>query len=62
MDLNARVSVSVWTSGGRLLRWAVISQRDEAANPVRGRGGVDAGQDKVAGVGAGVCSFSRRGW
>ena len=37
-------------------------QRDEAADPVRGRGGVEARQDKVAGVGAGVGSCRGRAW
>ena len=37
-------------------------QRDEAADPVRGRGGVEARQDKEAGVGAGVCSCRGRAW
>ena len=36
--------------------------RDETADPVRGRGGVDAGQDKVAGVGAGARSGGWCAW
>ena len=38
-------------------------QRDEAADPVRGRGGVEARQDKEAGVGQawGACVGSCRG-
>ena len=37
-------------------------QRDEAADPVRGRGGVEARQDKEAGVGACVGSCRGRAW
>ena len=37
-------------------------QRDEAADPVRGRGGVEAWQDKEAGVGAGVRSGRGCAW
>ena len=37
-------------------------QRGEAADPVRGRGGVEARQDKEAGVGACVGSCRGRAW